>query len=118
MPEKKTALKKKPVSQLLPAVLPAVPVSASTATTTPSLPPLVTEESIAKLITLTMSSPDLLLGLIWKHTFREGSMEGFRRGTELFKDLSALCTSKIIPLQLVSTLESLFLITFGKLQHI
>jgi len=44
------------------------------------------QKSIVKLITLTTLLPDSPLGLIWKHAFREGSKEGFKRGTELFKD--------------------------------
>ena len=83
MLEKKTMLKKKPVSQAPPAVSP--PASASASTASSALPP-VSEESIAKLITLTTLSPDSPLGLIWKHTFQEGSKEGFRRGVELFKN--------------------------------
>jgi len=33
-----------------------------------------------------MLSPDSPLGLVWKHAFREGLKEGFRRGVELSKD--------------------------------
>ncbi|KIJ92337.1 hypothetical protein K443DRAFT_649745, partial [Laccaria amethystina LaAM-08-1] len=83
MPEKKTASKKKPVNQAPPTVLPPVPASASTASLPP---PPVSEESLARLITLATSSPDSPLGLVWKHTFREGSKEGFRRGVEISKD--------------------------------
>jgi len=86
MPEKKTTLKKKPVSWAPPAI--SLPVPASTSITTAalsSLPP-VTEESITKLITLATLLPDSPLGLVWKHAFREGLEEGFKRGTELFKD--------------------------------
>ncbi|KIJ91209.1 hypothetical protein K443DRAFT_686229 [Laccaria amethystina LaAM-08-1] len=83
MPEKKTASKKKPVNQAPPAVLPPAPASASTAS---SPPPPVSEESLARLITLATSSPDSPLGLVWKHAFREGSKEGFRRGVEISKD--------------------------------
>ncbi|KIJ89990.1 hypothetical protein K443DRAFT_663370 [Laccaria amethystina LaAM-08-1] len=82
MLEKKTA-SKKPVNQALPAVSPPVPASASTAS---SPPPPVSEESLARLIALATSSPDSPLGLVWKHAFREGSKEGFQRGTELFKN--------------------------------
>jgi len=39
-----------------------------------------------KLITLATLSPDSPLGLVWKHAFREGLKEGFRRGVELSKD--------------------------------
>ena len=83
MPEKKTMLKKKPVSQAPPTISPPAPASASTAS---SAPPPVSEESLAKLIALATSSPDSPLGLVWKHAFREGSKDGFRRGVELFKD--------------------------------
>jgi hypothetical protein len=83
MPEKKTASKKKHVNQAPPAVLPPAPASASTAS---SPPPPVSEESLARLITLATSSPDSPLGLVWKHAFREGSKEGFRRGVEISKD--------------------------------
>ena len=86
MLEKKTTSKKKPVSQAPPAVSPLAPVSTlKTAAASSPLPPA-TEESIVKLITLAMSSPDSSLGLVWKHAFQEGLREGFRRGTELFKD--------------------------------
>ena len=83
MPEKKTMLKKKPVSQAPPAISPPAPASASTASS--ALPP-VSEESLVKLIALATSPPDSPLGLVWKHTFREGLKDGFRRGVELFKD--------------------------------
>ncbi|EDR06933.1 uncharacterized protein LACBIDRAFT_328306 [Laccaria bicolor S238N-H82] len=67
-----------------------LPVLASTSASKPaaaSLPPLpVSKESLTKLIALAMSSPDSPLGLIWVHTFQEGSRDGCRRGTELFKD--------------------------------
>ncbi|EDQ98826.1 uncharacterized protein LACBIDRAFT_335619 [Laccaria bicolor S238N-H82] len=88
MPEKKTASKKKPISQAPPMVTPPAPASASASkpAAASSPPPPVLEESLAKLITLTTSLPDLPLGLIWVHAFREGSRDGFRRGTELFKD--------------------------------
>jgi len=86
MPEKKTTLKIKPVSQAPPAVLPPVPASASIKTAASSSLPPVTEESITKLIALAMSLPDSPLGLVWKHAFWEGLKEGFKRGTELFKD--------------------------------
>ncbi|EDR06950.1 uncharacterized protein LACBIDRAFT_328340 [Laccaria bicolor S238N-H82] len=66
------------------------PVLASTSPSKPaaaSLPPLpVSKESLTKLIALAMSSPDSPLGLIWVHTFQEGSRDGCQRGTELFKD--------------------------------
>ena len=64
IPEKKTTLKKKPVSQAPPAVSPPAPVSASKMAAASSPLPPATEESIAKLIGLTMLSPDLPLGLI------------------------------------------------------
>jgi hypothetical protein len=83
MLEKKTTLKKKPVNQAPPAVSPPAPASASTVSLLP-LP--VSEESLTRLIALAMSSPDSPLGLIWKHAFREGSKEGFKSGTEIFKD--------------------------------
>ena len=85
MPEKKTASKKKPVSQAPPAVSLPAPVSALKTAAASSPPPPVLEESHAKLITLTTLLPDSPLGLVWKHAFREGSKDGFRRGTELFK---------------------------------
>ncbi|EDR02579.1 uncharacterized protein LACBIDRAFT_308172 [Laccaria bicolor S238N-H82] len=88
MLEKKTTSKKKPVSQAPPAVMPPAP--ASTSASKPAAaslpPPPVSEESLAKLITLATSSPDSPLGLIWAHAFREGSRDGFQRGTEFFKD--------------------------------
>jgi len=86
MPEKKTTLKKKPVNQAPPAVLPPVPASASITTAASSSLPPVTEESITKLIALATLLPDSPLGLVWKHAFWEGLKEGFKRGTELFKD--------------------------------
>jgi len=84
--QKRRLSKKKPVSQAFPTVSPPAPASTSTTTAASSSPPPVTEESIAKLIALTTSLPDSPLGLIWKHAFWEGSKEGFKRGTELFKD--------------------------------
>jgi len=86
MPEKKPALKKKPANQAPPALSPPAPVSTSKTAAASLPPPPVTEESIAKLIALATPLPDLPLGLIWKHAFREGSQEGFKRGMELFKD--------------------------------
>jgi hypothetical protein len=86
MPEKKTASKKKSASQALPAVSPPAPVSTSKTAAALSPSPPVSEESLAKLIALTTSSPNSPLGLVWAHAFREGSKDGFRRGTELFKD--------------------------------
>jgi len=86
MPEKKAVSKKKPANQAPPAVSPPVPVSTSKTAAASSPPPPVTEGSIAKLITLTTLLPDSPLGLIWKHVFQEGSQEGFKKGTELFKD--------------------------------
>jgi len=83
----KTTSKKKPVSQAPPTVSPPAPVSTLKTAAASSPPPPVSEESLAKLITLATSSPDLLLGLVWKHAFRKGMREGFRRGTELFKDM-------------------------------
>ena len=87
MPEKKTTLKKKPVSQALPTVLLPVPVSTLKMAATSSPPPPTTEESITKLIALAMSSPDLPLGLVWKHACEQGSQEGFKRGAAFFKDM-------------------------------
>ncbi|EDR05830.1 uncharacterized protein LACBIDRAFT_329445 [Laccaria bicolor S238N-H82] len=88
MPEKKTTSKKKPVNQAPPVVMLPVPASISAskpaAASSPPLP--VSEESLAKLITLATSSLDLPLGIIWAHAFREGLRDGFQRGTELFKD--------------------------------
>jgi hypothetical protein len=86
MPEKKTALKKKPASQALPAVLPPAPVSVSKTAAALLPSPPVSEESLAKLIALATSSLNLPLGLVWAHAFQEGLKDGFRRGTELFKD--------------------------------
>ena len=63
-----------------------MPVSASIAMAMPSLLPPATEESIVKLISFVTWSPNLLLGLVWKHAFWEQLREGFRRGMELFKD--------------------------------
>ena len=87
MPEKKTTSKKKPVSQAPPAVLLPAPVSASKMAAASSPPPPATEESIAKLIALATLSPDLPLGLVWKHAFEQGSQEGFKRGAAFFKDM-------------------------------
>jgi len=88
MLEKKTTSKKKPVSQVLAAVSPPAPeATSSTAAASSSLPP-VSEESLVKLIALATSSPNLSLGLIWKHAFEQGSQEeGFKRGTAPFKDM-------------------------------
>ena len=85
MPEKKTVSKKKPVSQAPPTVLPPAPVSTSKTAAASLPPPPVSEMSLVKLIALTTSLPDSPLGLVWKHAFREGSKDGFRRGTVLFK---------------------------------
>ena len=87
MPEKKTTLKKKPVSQAPPAALPPAPVSASKTAAASLPPPPATEESIVKLIALATSSPDSPLGLISKHAFEQGSQEGFKRGAAFFKDM-------------------------------
>ena len=87
MPEKKTTLKKKLVSQALPAVLPPAPVSASKTAAASLPPPPATEESITKLIALATSLPDSPLGLIWKHAFEQGSQEEFKRGAAFFKDM-------------------------------
>ena len=73
------------MSQAPPAVSPPAPVSASKMAAASSPPPPVSEESLAKLIVLATLSPDSPLGLVWKHAFWEGSKDGFRRGTELFK---------------------------------
>ena len=34
-----------------------------------------------------MLSPDLPLGLVWKHAFEQGSQEGFKRGAAFFKNM-------------------------------
>ncbi|KIJ89713.1 hypothetical protein K443DRAFT_15851 [Laccaria amethystina LaAM-08-1] len=85
MPEKKPALKKQPVTQAPPAVSP--PALASTTTAAPSSPPPVSDEGVTKLIVLVTSSPNLPLGLVWKHAFEQGSQEGFKRGAAFFKDM-------------------------------
>ena len=67
-----------PATALSPPAATAVPLTA---------PRPVSEENLAELIALARSSPNTLLGLIWKHAFEEGSRDGFKRGTAFFKDL-------------------------------